>query len=255
MQHGAAVHGDRIYVAGGFSSLGGDALTSVESFDGARWSALPTACAMPAEPRRGQVALASFGGRLLFAGAIDEATAVVDALALDDAGLSCAWTRAPSLRVPRMNARLAVFGDRLFAVGGSNPPGNDTWLDETEALCLETHAGAAWQWEPGPSLEVGRTIEALAVNPAVAPEHRGAPSTTATRLVACVLGTIAIACVGSAFGRYRRRHQRSGPRGFAVLRDDGGAHAAGSAFELAAPGPRSETQTPCGDRKDVAIDV
>ena len=145
MQHGAAVHGDRIYVAGGFSSLGGDALTSVESFDGTRWSALPTACAMPAAPRRGQVALASFGGRLLFAGAIDEATAVVDALTLDDAGLSCAWTRAPSLRVPRMNARLAVFDDRLFAVGGSNPPGNDTWLDETEALCPEPHAGASWR--------------------------------------------------------------------------------------------------------------
>ena len=133
MQHGAAVHGDRIYVAGGFSSLGGDALTSVESFDGTRWerAAHGVRDAGGSAPR-GQVALASFGGRLLFAGAIDEATAVVDALTLDDAGLSCAWTRAPSLRVPRMNARLAVFDDRLFAVGGSNPPGNDTWLDETE---------------------------------------------------------------------------------------------------------------------------
>ena len=247
MQHGAAVHGDRIYVAGGFSSFGGDALTSVESFDGTRWSALPTACVMPAAPRRGQVALASFGGRLLFAGAIDEATAVVDALTLDDAGLSCAWTRAPSLRVPRMNARLAVSDDRLFAVGGSNPPGNDTWLDETEALCPEPHAGASWQWEPGPSLEVGRTIEALAVNPAVASVRRGAPSTTTTRLVACVLGTIAIACVGGALGRYRRRHQGSDP-GFNVLRDDGGAHAAGSAFELAA-------SAECGDQEDVAVEI
>ena len=91
-------------------------------------------------------------------------------------------------------------------------------------------------------------------DPARAPARRGVPSTTATRLVACVLGTIAIACVGGAFGRYRRRHQRSGP-GFAVLcddgHDDGGAHAAGSAalqFELAA-GPE------CVDRKDVAVGI
>ena len=59
---------------------------------------------------------------------------------------------------------------------------------------------------------------------------------------------------GRPFGRYRRRHQRSGPE-FAVLcddgHDDGGAHAAGSAalqFELAA-GPE------CVDRKDVAVGI
>ena len=64
--------------------------------------------------------------------------------------------------MPRMNTRLQVFNGSVFAVGGSNPPGNGTWLMDVEVLkpnpqVVSQHS----EWATGPPLNCGRTIEAL----------------------------------------------------------------------------------------------
>jgi hypothetical protein len=181
MQHGVAVHQDKIFVAGGahpFYNLPESQDTcfdghthpvglytwrTIEVFDGAGWGELKPACSMPLHPCRGQVALASFEDALWFSGAAQDSTADVSVLAYDDG--TCVWKEAPRMNLGRTDTRIAVMSDTLFTVGGSRAP--DFLLTDVEFITWKSS-----QWMSAQRLPEGRTIAAVAVAPCDrAPTH------------------------------------------------------------------------------------
>jgi hypothetical protein len=208
MQLGAAVHDGRIFVAGGVlpegappssadtcfdgepgSGIGQQVFRTIEVFNGERWQLLPN-CRMPPHPCRGQVALAALGPSLLFGGALQVSTSVVDSLTIDDAG-TCIWGRPTNWSTPRSDARMAAFADRVYAAGGAGTRPLPTWLASVESL----QGGQNERWGSIAPLPLGRTIPAVAaVSEEAAPV---AVATSCDRLGPVAIVVAAVAAVTS----------------------------------------------------------
>jgi hypothetical protein len=129
--------GGRLYLVGGYVGALGNPTSEVWSLGSgdATWSqeqAMGT--------RRGALATASAGGKLVAIGGVDQRGTVLDTTEIFTPGVG--WSPGPDLSIPREHLGAAGAGDTVYAIAGRNGDGATT---SVESLVV---GGREWEGEP-----------------------------------------------------------------------------------------------------------
>ncbi|XP_056454852.1 kelch-like protein 36 [Gadus chalcogrammus] len=153
--HAGTVHHGTVYISGGYDQQIGPYRRDVLSYDppaaGAPsgrapgWQERP-----PMGEARGWHCMASLGSRVYVIGGSNDLLDAPDRLdvgaveALDPA--SGQWSRLADLPAPVSEAGLAVWGGRVYVLGGYS------WVSMTFSRATQVYDPATGQWAPGPEL-------------------------------------------------------------------------------------------------------
>jgi hypothetical protein len=129
--------GGRLYLVGGYLSELSDPTNEV-------WSLGPGDTTWTREPvmstRRGALATASGGGKLVAIGGVDGAGTVLRTTEIFTPGTG--WSAGPNLSIPREHLGAAGAGNKVYAIAGRNAQGATT---SVESLVV---SGGQWTAEP-----------------------------------------------------------------------------------------------------------
>jgi len=158
--HAGTVHRDTVYISGGHDHQIGPYRRDVLSYDppatGAGAAAAPPGSSpgwrerRPMEVARGWHCMASLGERVYVMGGSDDQRHTLERFdvlaveALDPA--SGQWTRVACLPAPASEAGLAVWGGRLYVLGGFS------WESMAFSRATQVYDPAAGLWTRGPDL-------------------------------------------------------------------------------------------------------
>jgi hypothetical protein len=141
--------GGRLYLVGGYTSGLSNPTNEVFSLG-------PSENAWVAEPvmgaRRGALATAAAGGKLVAVGGVDENDNVLTSTEIFTPGAG--WSAGPSLSIPREHLAAATAGDKVYAIAGRNGNGamksveslivgSDQWNAEPPVHDVRSGIGAA----------------------------------------------------------------------------------------------------------------
>jgi Kelch motif len=138
------VLGNRLYLVGGYIGRLTNPTSEV-------WSLGPGETAWKQEPpmgtRRGALATAAAGGKLVAVGGVDQTGAVLSSTEVFTPGTG--WSAGPMLSIPREHLGAAGAGDKVYAIAGRNPNGTTT---SVESLVLGQS-----EWKSEPALQDARS--------------------------------------------------------------------------------------------------
>ena len=148
---GLASYKGGLYAVGGLTadpppSLSDSMVTSVEVFNGAKWSTLETSLSKP----RYNFRLASYNGLLYAVGGQNDQGTYFKSVEVFDGKK---WNNGTDLNTARAAFGLASYNGSLYAAGGGDE--NDNILDSVEVF-------DGSKWTPGPNLAIARQRFGLA---------------------------------------------------------------------------------------------